>query len=78
FFNLGLRYGGFWGGALLSGALFGIVHGDFYAALPLALGGVVLCAVYYWTRNAFAPMISHALFNALSIVMLLVAPQTTR
>jgi membrane protease YdiL (CAAX protease family) len=78
FFNLGLRYWGFWGGAVLSGALFGIVHGDFYAALPLALGGVVLCAVYYRTRNAFAPMISHALFNALSIVMLLVAPQATR
>ena len=50
-------------------------HGDSYAALPLALGGVVLCAVYYCTRNAFAPMISHALFNALSIVALLVAPQ---
>jgi membrane protease YdiL (CAAX protease family) len=78
FFNLGLRYGGFWGGAILSGALFGIVHGDLYAALPLALGGIVLCAVYYRTRNAFAPMISHALFNALSIVALLVAPQATR
>jgi uncharacterized protein len=78
FFNLGLRYWGFWGGAVLSGVLFGIVHGDFYAALPLALGGVVLCVVYYRTRNAWAPMISHALFNALSIVLLLVAPQATR
>jgi membrane protease YdiL (CAAX protease family) len=78
FFNLGLRYWGFWGGAALSGVLFGIVHGDFYAALPLALGGVVLCAVYYRTQNAWAPMISHALFNALSIVLLLVAPQATR
>jgi uncharacterized protein len=78
FFNLGLRYSGFWGGAVLSGVLFGIAHGDIYAALPLALGGIVLCAVYYRTRNAFAPMISHALFNALSIVALLVAPSITR
>lgn len=78
FFNLGLRYGGFWAGAVLSGVLFGIVHGDFYAALPLALGGVVLCAVYYKTRNAYAPMISHALFNALSIVVLLASPGATR
>ncbi len=77
FFNLGLRYGGFWGGAVLSGILFGIAHGDLYAALPLALGGAVLCAVYYRTTNAFAPMISHALFNAFSIVALLVAPQLT-
>ncbi len=77
FFNLGLRYGGFWAGAVLSGVLFGIAHGDIYAALPLAFGGVVLCAVYYRTRNAYASMISHALFNALSIVALLVAPQIT-
>jgi membrane protease YdiL (CAAX protease family) len=78
FFNLGLRYGGFWAGAVLSGVLFGIAHGDIFAAVPLALGGVVLCWVYYRTRNAFAPMLSHALFNALSIVALLVAPQLTQ
>jgi uncharacterized protein len=78
FFNLGMRYGGFWGGAILSGVLFGIAHGDIYAALPLALGGVVLCAVYYRTANAYASMISHALFNALSIAALLFAPQLTR
>ena len=78
FFNLGLRYGGFWVGAVLSGVLFGIVHGDIYAALPLALGGMILCAVYYRSRNAFAPMITHALFNALSIVALLVAPQISQ
>jgi uncharacterized protein len=78
FFNLGLRYGGFWAGAVLSGVLFGIAHGDIFAAVPLALGGIVLCGVYYRTRNAYAPMISHALFNALSIVALLVAPQLTQ
>jgi membrane protease YdiL (CAAX protease family) len=75
FFNLGLRYGGFWGGAVLSGVMFGIVHGDIYAAVPLALGGMVLCGVYYVTRNAYASMISHALFNGLSIAALLFAPK---
>lgn len=77
FFNLGLRYGGFWFGAALSGVLFGIAHGSLIDALPLALGGIVLCGVYYRTRNAFAPMISHALFNSFSIVALLVAPKVT-
>jgi membrane protease YdiL (CAAX protease family) len=77
FFNLGLRYGGFWGGAVLSGVMFGIVHGDIYAAVPLALGGMVLCGVYYVTRNAYASMISHALFNGLSIATLLIAPKLT-
>ncbi|MBV9028455.1 MAG: CPBP family intramembrane metalloprotease, partial [Candidatus Eremiobacteraeota bacterium] len=70
FFNLGLRYGGFWIGAIVSGLLFGLAHGDAFAAVPLMLGGIVLCGVYYRTRNAFAPMISHAAFNTLSIVAL--------
>jgi len=75
FFNFGLRYGGFWAGAIPSSLLFGFAHGDLYEAIPLALGGLVLCYVYYRTRNAVAPMISHALFNALSIVALLAFPQ---
>jgi len=73
FFNLGLRYGGFWAGAILSGVLFGIAHGDLIAALPLALGGIVLCFVYYRTRNAFASMISHGIFNGLSIAALMLS-----
>jgi membrane protease YdiL (CAAX protease family) len=77
FFNFGMRYGGFWGGTVTSSVLFGFAHGDAYEALPLALGGVVLCYVYYRTRNAFAPMISHALFNAFSIIALLAVPKLT-
>jgi uncharacterized protein len=74
FFNLGMRYGGFWTGAVLSGILFGMAHGDLYAAVPLALGGIVLCFVYYRTRNAWASMITHGLFNAFSIAALIFAP----
>jgi CAAX protease family protein len=78
FFNLGLRYGGFWVGAVISGLLFGMAHGDLYAALPLALGGMILCYVYYRSRNAFASMISHSLFNLLSILALLFTPNVTK
>jgi membrane protease YdiL (CAAX protease family) len=74
FFNLGMRYGGFWIGAIVSGILFGMAHGDLYAAAPLALGGMILCYVYYRTRNAWASMMTHCLFNALSIAALLFAP----
>jgi membrane protease YdiL (CAAX protease family) len=73
-FNFGARYGGFWLGAPISAILFGLAHGDAFAAIPLALGGIVLCAVYYRTRNAFASMISHGLFNGLSLAGLLFAP----
>jgi uncharacterized protein len=75
FFNLGLRYGGFWAGAILSGLLFGAAHADIYAFVPLALGGIVLSAVYYRSGNAYASMISHGLFNALSTAALYYAPK---
>jgi membrane protease YdiL (CAAX protease family) len=78
FFNLGLRYGGFWVGAVLSGVLFGLAHGDVFAALPLALGGMILCYVYYRSRNAFASMISHSLFNLTSILALVFTPTLTK
>jgi uncharacterized protein len=78
FFNLGLRYGGFWAGAILSGVLFGIAHGDLIAALPLALGGMVLCYVYYRTQNAFASMISHGIFNGISIAALVLTTHVTK
>jgi membrane protease YdiL (CAAX protease family) len=74
-FNVGLRYGGFWWGAAVSGILFGLAHGSLLDAIPLACVGMVFCGVYYVTRNAFASMISHGLFNALSLVALLFLPQ---
>jgi len=77
-FNVGLRYGGFWAGAIFSGLLFGLAHGDLFALIPLALGGVVLAAVYYYTRNAFASMITHGCFNALTVLALIFAPQLTK
>jgi membrane protease YdiL (CAAX protease family) len=65
-------------GAVVSGLLFGIAHGDPFEVMPLAFGGMVLCGVYYITRNAYASMISHALFNSISIFALLFAPQLTQ
>jgi membrane protease YdiL (CAAX protease family) len=75
FFNFGMRWGGVAAGAILSGALFGMAHGDPYAAFPLAVGGAILCLVYYYTRNAWASMISHGIFNSVSILGLLFFPK---
>jgi membrane protease YdiL (CAAX protease family) len=73
-FNAGLRHRGFWFGAIVSGLAFGIAHGDRYAMIPLALGGIVLAYVYYRTRNIYASMITHGLFNAFSVIALIFAP----
>jgi membrane protease YdiL (CAAX protease family) len=77
-FNATRRYWGFWAGAIISGICFGLAHGDPIAAVPLALGGVVLAFVYYRTRNAFASMLTHGLFNAYTILALIVAPQLAK
>lgn len=74
-FNIGLRWGGFWLGAVVSGLCFGAAHADLYVLVPLALGGVILCAVYYRTGNAYASMITHGLFNAVTVFALMFAPQ---
>jgi uncharacterized protein len=77
-FNATRRYLGFWTGAIVSGLCFGLAHGDPVAALPLALGGVVLAFVYYRTHNAFASMITHGLFNSYTIIALVVTPQLVK
>jgi len=60
---------------LLSGALFGLAHGDPHsvaAMLPLAAGGLVLGALYYRTGSLAVSMIAHGTFNLLSVIGLLV------
>jgi uncharacterized protein len=74
-FNTAMRYGGFWAGAIVSGICFGLVHGDPYAFVPLALGGVLLCYVYYRSGNAFASMISHGIFNTVTLLAIVFAPK---
>lgn len=74
-FNWAMRYRGFWFGAIVSGVLFGLAHADLYAAAPLALGGIVLATVYYRTRNAYASMVTHALFNSIATLLLIFAPK---
>ena len=79
-FNLALRYGGFWVAAIISGGLFGAAHTlmggtDDVSAALLAISGIALCWVYYRSRNAYASMISHGLFNAFSVALLYYAPK---
>lgn len=81
-FNAVRKWAGFWTGALVSGLFFGLAHlqsgsvtQGIVLALPLALGGVILCAAYAKTRNAYVPILTHGLFNSISLVALLFAPQ---
>ena len=73
-----LRSRGFWPAAIVSGIFFGLAHLDKYAFVPLILGGIVLCGVYARSRNAWMSMITHACFNAVSLIALYAAPQLTK
>jgi hypothetical protein len=79
-FNFALRRWSFWTAAIVSGVLFGFAHTDQFAlaglatTIPLAIGGIVLCRVYFTSGNAMSSMITHGLFNAVSVVGLFLAP----
>ena len=74
-FNAAHSYLRFWPAAAISGIFFGFAHADPYAFAPLVLGGMVLCKVYDYTRNAWISMISHGLFNGTTIFALLALQQ---
>ena len=61
--------------AVLSGLAFGVVHAFgsppsqlLTVAIPLALGGIVLALVYARTRCYWSNVVTHALFNSISVV----------
>jgi len=73
-FNALRRYASVTSAAILSGAIFGLVHGIQSPTVwvPLACGGIVLAYVYAWTRNYWASVTTHGLFNAYTTVAVLV------
>ena len=71
-FNAILRYTPPWVAAVLSAIIFGLAHlqpGNAGAIAPLIAGGIVLAAVYYRTGSLAASMITHAAFNAFTVVL---------
>lgn len=58
--------------ALVSSSLFfGMVHLNIVALVPLSCLGVVLALLYDKTRNLLAPIVAHAVFNAVNFFFIL-------
>jgi len=55
---------------IFTGLLFGAVHGNLAALLPLCILGMLLAAVYEWTGSLWAPIAVHALFNSYQVFLL--------
>ena len=77
-FNAVRRWQPFWIAATVSGILFGLAHTDLYALVPLLFGGIILCFVYTRSKNAFASMITHALFNGVTVALLFFVPSMSK
>ncbi|WP_221031038.1 CPBP family intramembrane glutamic endopeptidase [Actomonas aquatica] len=57
---------------VLPAAIFGLLHGNLVASLPLILLGVVFALAYERTGRISVPIVAHALFN-LNTILLLIA-----
>jgi membrane protease YdiL (CAAX protease family) len=73
-FNSFTRYASVPVAIVLSGAFFGVVHAAsawqlLTVSVPLAAGGIVLAAVYAWSRNYWASVITHSAFNAIPLTL---------
>ena len=88
FFNFLQRYSTPWIAMILSATVFGLFHilgmpknqlGSqlLSVAIPLAVGGFVLAYVYAKTRNYWASVITHVLFNAIGVTQVLYFHATT-
>ncbi|MFN2448874.1 MAG: lysostaphin resistance A-like protein [Candidatus Baltobacteraceae bacterium] len=77
-FNAVRKHGSFWIAAAVSGVCFGLAHMDPYALVPLIFGGAILCGVYAYSKNAYMSMITHALFNAVSVIGLYAVPNLVK
>lgn len=63
---------GFWGASLVTTALWAALHGSYSAIglIEVALVGLYLCWVLWWTGSLWVPMSIHAVYNMIVFVVL--------
>ena len=70
FFGALRNWRGPWIAALLTGALFGLIHAGSSPLgylVPLAFFGIGLCLLYEWTGSLYPPIALHALNNSIAL-----------
>ena len=62
---------GIWGGAILSGLVFGAIHFEFFKLVQLAILGVILALLFEKTQSLWPPIMLHAINNTLAFIYLM-------
>lgn len=62
-------------GIALAGLIFGLAHWDPWRAVPLAVGGALLCYVYDKTGSIWVPMAAHGVWNGVMALLVLLRIQ---
>ncbi|MFD2159829.1 CPBP family intramembrane glutamic endopeptidase [Rubritalea tangerina] len=57
--------------AITSGILFGAIHGQIWALIPLSIFGILLAILYEKSGSIWAPILCHAMFNSINIFFML-------
>ncbi|SHG51663.1 hypothetical protein SAMN02745221_00364 [Thermosyntropha lipolytica DSM 11003] len=65
------RYLGVRGGILLGGVIFGLAHMDLWRALPLSIGGIILCYIYEKTGSLWPSIAAHGIWNGTMALILI-------
>jgi membrane protease YdiL (CAAX protease family) len=72
-FNAWMREGGRRAAYIGSAVLFGVIHLNLVAFLPIVVLGLILAWVYERSRNIVAPIVTHAVFNGINVAVFLLA-----
>jgi len=60
----------------LQALLFGIIHLNILQGLYAFMIGIIFGLIYYWCRSIWLPVIMHALFNSISVILSNLSPES--
>ncbi|MEO1857296.1 MAG: type II CAAX endopeptidase family protein [Rubritalea sp.] len=57
--------------AIFTGVIFGAIHGQIWAVIPLSLFGILLAVLYEKSGSIWACILCHAMFNTINVFFML-------
>jgi membrane protease YdiL (CAAX protease family) len=57
------------GGAIVAGLIFGLAHWDLWRAIPLAIGGAILCYLYEKSGSIWTTATAHGIWNGVMTLL---------